>query len=577
QGHFSATPDGSRVASYEEGHFRITNLVSGATHQVNVNASDGVESCFRPDGQRLAFSPALGQVAVLDTDSLQIVATFEAHRNTVTALAFSPDGRRLASGSLDGTIIRITDVAVRPPVLIATLHGHASFILGLGFSPDGSLLASSDLNRSLRLWDTRSGNLRAVLQTEGANPSFLPDGRTLIIGHADGVRFWDVRSLDARVLRGHRSYVYPVLISPDGATVYSGGWDGFAGHAGSLRFWDAATGEEIAAWGAAGRWVRAAALSTDGSRLAVSVFGASERFNRVEVLDTATGTTVAAITELGEDHVHPPIDSLAFHPAAETLFWVDHLHGVAYLADARTGVLRKSRELDVRDGGQGYARVAWSRDGAFLVVCQGSVPTIDLLDGQSLELVRRWPHGHGRGVRSVAFSPDSRRILTTSEDGIVRVWDTATRTRLHDLIGHEGRVLCAIYSPDGKRIASGGDDDNIRIWDAETFHPVARLAGHEDYVYSLAWRADSQQLISGSGDNTVRLWDTQPLKDRVLARRERQTLLAQVEPMVQQLFAELDNAQQVVARLKADPSLTTRSRQIALQVALRESLARQQP
>ncbi len=125
--------------------------------------------------------------------------------------------------------------------------------------------------------------------------------------------------------------------------------------------------------------------------------------------------------------------------------------------------------------------------------------------------------------------------------------------------------------------AHGGGDDNIRIWDAETFDPVARLAGHEDYVYSLAWRADSQQLISGSGDDTVRLWDTQPLNERVQARRERQTLLAQVEPIVQRLFAELGNAHQVVAHLKADPSLTTRSRQIALQVALRESLARQQP
>lgn len=106
---------------------------------------------------------------------------------------------------------------------------------------------------------------------------------------------------------------------------------------------------------------------------------------------------------------------------------------------------------------------------------------------------------------------------------------------------------------------------------------MARLAGHQDYFSSLAWRADSQQIISGSGDNTVRLWDTQPLNDRMQARRERQTLLTQVEPMVQPLFAELGNAHQVVAHLKADPSLATRSRQIALQVALRESLARQQP
>ncbi len=576
QGHFSAAPDGSRVASREEGCFRIMNLISGATHPLNLNASAGVVSCFSPDGRRLAFSPAMGQVALLDTDSFQIVTTFEAHRNVVMTLAFSPDGRWLASGSMDNTV-RMTDVTVHPPLAVATLHGHAGMIEYLSFSPDGTLLASSDRTRSLRLWDTRSGSPRAVLQSEGVDLSFLPDGRTLLIVHADGVRFWDVPSLNSRVLRGHRSYVYPVLLSPDGATVYSGGWDGFAGHPGSLRFWDAATGEEIAAWGAAGGVVRAAALSADGSRLAVSVFGATGGFSRIEVLDTATGTRIATITELGDRQVHPPMDSLAFDPASETLFWVDYLQGVAYLADARTGVLRKSRKLDVRSGGQGYSRVAWSHDGSVIAVCQGAEPMIDLLDPQSLELVRRWPHGHGSAIRSVAFSPDNRRLLTAAEDGIVRVLDLATGAHLHDLIGHGSRVLCAVYSPDGKRIASGGDDDSIRIWDAETFDPVARLAGHEDYVYSLAWRGDSQQLVSGSGDSTVRLWDTQPLKDRASARRERQTILAKVEPMVQRLFAELGDAHQVAANLKADPSLATRSRQIALQVALRESLARQQP
>ena len=156
----------------------------------------------------------------------------------------------------------------------------------------------------------------------------------------------------------------------------------------------------------------------------------------------------------------------------------------------------------------------------------------------------------------------------------MRVWDAATGTHLHDLDGHGNTLFCAVYSPDGRRIASGGRDDNVWIWDAETFEPVARLGGHEDYVYSLAWRADSQQLISGSGDHTVRIWDTQSLALRVRTRRERQTILAGVEPMVQRLFAELGDAGKVVERVKADASLSTSERQIALQVALRMSLDR---
>jgi hypothetical protein len=156
----------------------------------------------------------------------------------------------------------------------------------------------------------------------------------------------------------------------------------------------------------------------------------------------------------------------------------------------------------------------------------------------------------------------------------VRIWDAVTGAQLQDLPGGANRTLCAMYSPDGQRIASGGFDDHVRIWNAQTFEQVAQLGGHQEYVYSLAWRADSQRLLSGSGDHTVRIWDTQSLEDRVQARRERQTILANVEPIVQGIFAELGDAGKVVERVKADVSLSPRVRQVALQVALRMSLDR---
>ena len=108
--------------------------------------------------------------------------------------------------------------------------------------------------------------------------------------------------------------------------------------------------------------------------------------------------------------------------------------------------------------------------------------------------------------------------------------------------------------------------------DGETFEQVASLIGHEDYVYSLAWRADSQQLISGSGDITVRIWDTQALVGRIEARRDRQAILMQVEPMVQQPFAEVGEPGKVVEHRMADTTLGTRPRQVALQVTLRFSI-----
>jgi WD40 repeat protein len=486
-------------------------------------------------------------------------------------MVFSPDSRLLATGSLDNTI-RITDVTTNPPAAVATLRGHTAWVQGLYFSPDGSLLASCGKDRTLRLWDTRTWSPRGVFESDGVAPSFLPDSQTLINSNAKQVRFWDIRSSDAWGLRGHHSFVYPVLLSPDGATIYSGGWDGFAGQPGCLRFWDAATGDPIAATGAADKTVTAAALSADGSRLAISAITTIIDTATINILDTATGTTVASFPENASSSL---IYSLAFDPTAQSVTWIDSAQGAAHITNVRTGVIRNSRQVFVGiRGSRASSPMALSPDGTSIAVLNAQEPTLDILDGQSLELVRQIPHGHSDQITSVAFSPDSRRILTTSWDGIVRVWDAASGTRLHDLVGHGNHVLCAVYRPDGKRIASGGRDNNVRIWDAETFEQVARLGGHEDFVYSLAWRADSQQLISGSGDYTVRIWDTQPLKDRLQARRERQAILAQVEPMVQRLFTELGDADKVVERVKADASLSTRARQVALQVTLRTSLDR---
>jgi WD40 repeat protein len=570
-----AAPDGSCFACVHEQKLHIVDTRSGATRvsPTTVTSSSPLPTiCFQPDGRRLTVCSRLGDVALLDTASLEILSTFKAHENTIASMAFSADSRLLATGSLD-TTIRITDVTVNPPAAVATLRGHAGAILALSFSPDGSLLAAAGADRIQCLWDTRTGSPRCVFESDGLAPCFLPGGQTLVNGDSKGVRFWDVRSLDATVLRGHRSFVYPVLLSPDGATIYSGGWDGFVGQPGSLRFWDAATGDPIAATGATNEYVRAAALSVDGSRLAISVRAANESFNRLDILDTATGTPVASVHELGEKSSVPLTDSLAFDPGARNVFCVNYRDGVAYLVDARTGVPRKSRQVLV---GGVSSRVAWSPDGATIAVGSGAQGgSVDLLDPQSLETVRQWPHGHRAALNSVAFSPDSRRILTASTDQIVRVWDAATGTRLHDLVGHGNIVFCAVYSPDGKRIASGGRDNNVRIWDAETFHPVARFGGHEDYIYSLAWRADSQQLLSGSGDHTVRIWDTVPIKDRVQARSERQAILAQVEPNVQRLFTEFGDAGKVVEKVKADVSLSARARQVALQVVLQTSLGRQ--
>ena len=558
-------PDGTLAAYVWQNRVHLLDLRTGAVRVSSATPGDGAprwgeKLCFQPDGRRMAVEWSIGQVRLVDVVSLQVLSTFKVHDNSIWALEFAPDAARLASASSDGTV-RITDVAANPPVALATLRGHRGIVWDVRFSPDGSLLVSRGQDQTVRLWDVRSGSARAAFQTtcnEAGSTAFLPDGRTLIGADEDGaVHFWDVRSADTWTLRGHRSYVYPVLLSPDGATVYSGGWDGFVGKPGCLRIWDADSGDQIAATGDADTYVPTAALSPDGSLLALSLIATNS--HRIDIMDTATGATIASIPASATDGP----GSLAFDPDGRRLTWIND-RGVLIISDSLTGATLMSRPL--LEATESWPNVAWSPDGLTIAASYGDTGTLTLWDANTLEPVRKWPLGHHGVGGTLAFSPDGRRIVMPTVNGTARIWDTATGTLMHELSGPGNRLLCAAFSPDGQRIATGGYDNYIWIWDARTFKPVARLSGHEDYVFSLAWRADSQLLVSGSGDHTVRLWGTQT--DRMQARRDRQDLVARVEPMVQRLFNELGDAAGVVERVKADTSLSRQDRQVALQLVL---------
>ena len=120
--------------------------------------------------------------------------------------------------------------------------------------------------------------------------------------------------------------------------------------------------------------------------------------------------------------------------------------------------------------------------------------------------------GHGSSVWSVAFSPDSQRIVSGSLDNTLRLWDAQTGAPIGEpLAGHEEAVLSVAFSPDSQRIVSGSRDNTLRLWDAQTGAPIGEpLEGHGAAVLSVAFSPDSQRIVSGSDDNTLRLWEVSP-------------------------------------------------------------------
>ena len=521
-------------------------------------------------------------IELVDARTLEPIGALRGHIEGSTA-KLSPRTGRAFSTSLDDTMRGWDLEDLASPRCTWTIEGIVDAI-GLAISPDGSTLAVAPVDGTLRLFDATTAAPRVVLHGSprrvpyfvgSATIEFSPDGGRVVTAQRDHAVVWDATSLDdARVLRGHASFVYDLAFSPDGTRLASAGWDGFVGKAGGLRVWDVASGDLVGSAGESSGIYSAAAWSADGSR----VYGMARAVGNasgpsVMCLDTTTARPIDAPSGLAWNlRFSPAGDRAAVCVPMEDYqtIWVANRLRLAVL-DMTTGrVLAgqiETRAADMEIRFLGPDRLALS-------VGEGTVRVVDAATLAPLFDLR----GHTGAPWSAVLSPDGSRIVTAAQDGTARVWAAKSGAPIAVLPGHGAGALCAEFSPDGRLIAVGGRDGLVHLWDAATYEEIVTFSGHTNYVKDVAFSPDGVTLASASGDGTIRIWSPEPLAVRLAARRERRRLADELHPRIVALLDAPGDFETVATAaadaLRADAKLAPRAREVALQLLFAEALER---
>ncbi len=442
---------------------------------------------WSPDGQRLASASLDRTICIFDESSDRPPVRLSGHTSLVFSVSWSPDGKRLASASWDRSV-RIWDTISGAEVF--RFPGHSDAVFSVSWSPDGRLIASSGKDRVVKIWSASDGTVHNELsgheQTVAAL-SWHKDGRRLASSsHDSTVRIWDViAGVETHTLRGHKNWVNHVAWSSDGTRLASASNDE------TLRIWNPENAETVQILRGHAQGVTSVSWSPDSTRLA-----SGSEDQTIKVWVAATGTEAFSL----RGH-SAALTSVAWNPNGARIASAGHDAAIKLWDAAAPAAIQGP----ANHNGTVQA-LAWCQNNSKLFASADTHGAVKIWDVTRHEVTRTLRFDEGC-VYSLSWQPSGMRLAMAGVNGVIRIWDVAAETKPLDLDGHIQQVYSVAWSPNGRRLASGGADKTIRIWDAVGGKVSRVIENHHGRVFSVAWNPDSRKLASASADSTVRIWD----------------------------------------------------------------------